>query len=94
MGIEYKLEFSLPEADVVVSVLGNLEFVRNAAEPDAMMFERRTSRDDRGMPDACVRVESYGLYYCDYGGDGRAILGQVISKLVSSFGAVTVSDLE
>jgi hypothetical protein len=46
------------------------------------------------VPDAMVRVEPCGAYYCWYGAAGRELLGTLVARLVSRFGAVTVEDWE
>ncbi len=40
------------------------------------------------------QVEAGGVYFCDHcGGLGRALLGEVVARLASAFGAVTVEEL-
>jgi hypothetical protein len=46
------------------------------------------------MPDATVQPAPYGVYFCDHGGHGREFLGVLVARLVSEFGAVTVTELE
>ncbi len=41
-----------------------------------------------------MRVEPYGLYFCNNGGDGREMLGLIVARLVSRFGPVTIAELE
>lgn len=45
------------------------------------------------MPEAFLRVEPYGVYYCSNGVLGWEYLGRVTAKLVGEFGAVTVVEL-
>jgi len=46
------------------------------------------------VPLAMVQVEQYGAYFCDHcAGSGRELLGAVVARLVSRFGAVTVEEL-
>jgi hypothetical protein len=61
--------------------------------PGGQEFELR-AKPSAGIPDAMMRVEPYGLYFCDYGGVGREILGLIVARLVSQFGPVTIAELE
>ena len=42
------------------------------------------------MPDALVGVTDGGVYFSVNGGQGRAFLGQVVARLISHYGPVTV----
>jgi hypothetical protein len=46
------------------------------------------------LPDAEVRIEPYGVYFCSNGGAGRERLGVLIASLVDRFGLVTIADWE
>jgi hypothetical protein len=93
MGFEYKLRFVAPAAGAVAAILRGLPTARELSTP-VHSFELRTKASDEGMPDADVRVEPDGAYFCDYGGAGQKFLGIVVARLVSEFGAVTITELE
>lgn len=46
------------------------------------------------MPDASVIINEAGVYFCDYGGGGREVLGKLIAMLGASFGPVVIAELE
>jgi hypothetical protein len=93
MGVEYTLRFAHPDGASVSAVLRRLP-VAHELSPSGSEFELRAGRTAGAIPDATVRVEPYGLYFCDYGGAGREFLGLIVTRLVSQFGAVTVAELE
>lgn len=90
MGIEYRLRFTSPTPEEVATVLSLLPAISGPG-PDGI-FEVRVSQSE--MPDATMRIERCGAYYCYYGGAGREMLGVFIERLVSRFGSVTVEDWE
>jgi hypothetical protein len=91
VGIEYTLRFPKPDGVAVADALRPLPFVRSM--PEAEEFELR-AQAAASMPDAVMRIESYGLYFCDNGGRGREMLGVIVARLVSRFGPVTIAELE
>jgi hypothetical protein len=93
MGMELALRFSAPDLTAVAAVLRGLPSARELA-PAWSGVELRTDATSGGMPDATVKAESYGTYFCDHGGHGREFLGIVEARLVSGFGQVTVEELE
>ncbi len=93
MGVEYTLRFAHPDAASVSAVLRRLP-VAHELSPSGSEFELRAVGTAGAIPDATARVESYGLYFCDYGGAGREFLGLVVARLVGEFGTVTVAELE
>lgn len=90
MGMEYKLEFDSGDAKVMQSLCN----LRSAALVSDDMIEFREDGSESGMPDATIRLESSGAYFCDHGGFGRSILGIVVANLVSLCDSVTVRDYE
>jgi hypothetical protein len=93
MGIEYRLQFSSSGAEAVAAVLRRLPAAREASSP-SHKFELGPGATERDWPQATVQVEPGGVYFCDHcGGTGRALLGEVIARLVSAFGVVTVDEL-
>ncbi len=93
MGIEYRLQFTAPDAATVVSVLQRLPMVQKVAG-DEPMFELRTEQTTDTMPDAVVSLQPDGIYFCDNRGSGKQLLGVLIARLVSEFGPVTVAEWE
>ena len=90
MAIEYRLRFSSSTHEEVAILLAHLPTV-SGPHADGN-FEVRVSPSE--MPDAELRIEPCGAYYCYYGGKGREMLGVLIERLVSRFGPVTVEDWE
>jgi hypothetical protein len=93
MGIEYRLQFSAPGAEAVAAVLRRLPTARES--PSAShRFEIGTDSTERDRSQATAQVQPGGLYFCDNcGGSGRALLGEVVARLVSAFGPVVVEEL-
>lgn len=54
----------------------------------------RKSTPDLGMPDVTIQIESDGAYFCNHGGAGNELLGCLIARLTSEYGAVTITELE
>ena len=91
MGVEYQLRFTAPDAAAVADVLRRHPAARESAPP-GLRFEFGSAGG--GRPEATAEVEAGGAYFCDHcGGSGRALLGEVVARLVSAFGAVTVEEL-
>jgi hypothetical protein len=89
MGIEYGLRFHAADPDVVAAVLRRLPAAREAP---TLRFEVGVQAGE--WPQATVQVEAGGVYFCDHcGGTGRALLGEVVARLVSAVGPVTVEEL-
>jgi hypothetical protein len=92
MGIEYSLRFCAPDAAAVAAVLRKLP-AASEASPPANRFDLQVSTSAREWPQATVWVELGGACFCDNcGGAGLALLGEVVGRLVSAFGAVTVDE--
>jgi hypothetical protein len=90
VGIEYQLKFDAPDCE---SVASELRCLSSAVESSASHFEFAVD-GKTGWSDATLQIESFGAYFCDNcGGPGRAILGEVIARLTSKFGAVTITEL-
>jgi hypothetical protein len=91
MGIEYRLRFQASDGEAVADVLRRLPAVRDANRPSS-----RFDLGDAGhnWPQATVEVVPGGANFCDHcGGSGRALLGEVVARLASAFGVVTVEEL-
>jgi hypothetical protein len=92
MAIEYTLRFAHPDSASVAEALRPLPFLREPV-PQSEEFEFSSARSTEVMPEASMRVKSYGLYFCDHGGVGREMLGIVVARLVSRFGSITIEEL-
>ena len=91
MGIEYRLRFDAPDGEAVADVLRRLPAARGATPP-GNRFDLGNAGHD--WPQATVEVEPSGVYFCDHcGGSGRALLGEVVARLATAFGVVTVEEL-
>ena len=93
MGIEYRLQFTAPDGESVATVIRRIP---GAREIDAVnrRFDLRGGAAAGNVPQARLQVEPYGVYFCDdCAGSGRELLGAVVARLVSRFGAVTVEEL-
>ena len=91
MGSEYRLRFQNADKGDVIDSLGHLQDAK-LISPEELEF-RATGNSSR-MPDATVKAEPGGLYFCDHGGAGRDYLGRVVAKLLSAYGSVTVQEYE
>lgn len=91
MGVEYQLRFTAPDAGTVAEVLLRHPAARETTPP-SLRFEFGSAGE--GWPQATAQAETDGVYFCDHcGGLGQAILGEVVARLVSAFGVVTVEEL-
>lgn len=92
MGIEYSIQFNNSNPTEVEKIIGRLAHCPKKTTETAFEFRANTSSE--GMPDATIMLTSGGLYFCDNGGRGREFLGRVVAALTSSFGVVTIQELE
>lgn len=93
MGIEYNLRFSAPNAEAVADLLRRMSDTREVDTPEPH-FELGADPAGQDWPEATATIEPDGLYFCDNcGGGGRALLGQLIARLTSYFGPVTIEEL-
>jgi hypothetical protein len=91
VGIEYRLRFVASDPAVVAEVLQRLPDAR-AAMPPGSGFEYGSAAG--GWPQASAAAVAGGAYFCDHcGGAGRAVLGELVARLASAFGPVTVEEL-
>jgi len=92
MSDEYRLVFAHPGVRSVAECLRPLAGASVLSGPILTLEFRSGSPLE--MPDAILRPEGEGAYFCIFGGGGRAFLGQILARLVSSYGSVTVDDWE
>jgi hypothetical protein len=91
MGIEYRLRFAAPDAETVAAELRRLPAAREVPA-QAHRFDLGLGAAD--LPQATVQAEPGGAYFCDHcGGTGRALLGEVVARLVTAFGPVSVEEV-
>jgi hypothetical protein len=89
MGIEYWLRFAISDEDAVAMAL-SLHPAARATSSRGFEF----GNGDNGWSQATAQIDSDGVYFCDNrGSEGRAILGEVVAKLVAAFGPVVVEEL-
>jgi hypothetical protein len=91
--MEYRLRFAYPDEGSLEALLRLLPFVRGPVS-SGTLFELRSTDPTGEMPDAMMKIEPCGAYFCDNGGKGRQMLGLVIARLVSQFGSVAVEEWE
>jgi hypothetical protein len=92
MGIEYKLRFTFSDFGQVESLLQAMSHL-SRFEAISALYEFRSPCNINKMPDAFVKIESDGLYFCDNGGEGQQILEELSQKITRRFGAVVLEDL-
>lgn len=91
MGVEYRLRFVAPDVAAVADVLRRHPEARGG-DPPGLRFEYGSAAG--GRPQATAQVETDGAYFCDHcTGSGRAVLGELVARLASAFGPVTVEEL-
>jgi hypothetical protein len=92
MGIEYKLRFAFSDSGQVESLLQTMPSL-SRFEASLALYEFRSSQNINKMPDAFVKIESDGLYFCDNGGEGEQILEALIQKITQEFDVISIEDL-
>jgi hypothetical protein len=62
---------------------------------DAVAKALRTLPEtETDRPEVTIKIEGDSVYFCDHlGGGGRAIFGQLIARLASSFEQVIITEL-
>jgi hypothetical protein len=94
MGIEYKLSFTGATPSDLDKILRSLpSFDKILPAYDSYEF-RSAGNSKTDMPDAEAKIETSGLYFCDYGGQGKVILSTLLSILSTRYGNVEASDYE
>jgi hypothetical protein len=91
MGIEYTIHIQDHDAEAVAVVLRRWPYLHEVVAMSGD-FEMRSAPRADGMPDARLVVEPQRIYFCANDGVGRDFLGQVIARLASHFGAVTIKE--
>jgi hypothetical protein len=100
MGVEYKIKiesnalwesWSLTRSNLdaeLRSVPGFAEF-----EETFSSYYYREGDNRSKMPNAEIRIESDGLYLCDYG-MSRSLFGLIVTDLISRYGSIQIMDYE
>jgi hypothetical protein len=92
MGIEYKILIQGARPEDLDQILKDEPL---SCLPESGMYEFRAKDRQKGeMPDACAEVEADGLYFCDYGGEGRFIMERLIKRLEARYAKVEKRDYE
>ncbi len=69
MGIEYKIAFPHRAADTVDGIWRSAAYFTQATDIDhQLIYEYRLPSNFRKMPNGHASIESYGIYFCDFGG--------------------------
>jgi hypothetical protein len=92
MGIEYKLRFAISNFGQVESLLHTMSSL-SRFEAISALYEFRSPHNANQIPDAFVKIESDGLYFCDNGGEGQQILKDLSQKIAREFGVFVLEDL-
>jgi hypothetical protein len=92
MGIEYKLRFAFSDSGQVESLLQTMSSL-SRFEASSALYEFRSSQNIDKIPDAFVKIELDGLYFCDNGGEGELILEALVQQITQAFGALVMEDL-
>jgi hypothetical protein len=93
MGVEYKIAFA-PVADTVDDILRSATYFTQTIEFDhRLTYEYRLPDNTGAMPNAHASIESYGVYFCDFGG-ARDIMADIVQQIMDQIGSPDVSELE
>ena len=94
MGVEYRITFSPVIADSVDTILRSATcFSQTLNDEQQTRYEYRLPANSGAMPDAEASIETFGIYFCDFGGGGD-ILSCIVRLIAERFGTPEVSELE
>ena len=95
MGIEYKIAFThVTEDDTLDDILRSAPFFTEPDQPFGnLKYEYRLPDNSGSMPNAQAATESYGVYFCDFGGAGD-IMARIVQQITERIASPTVSELE
>jgi hypothetical protein len=94
MGIEYKLTIKGSTPADLDRLLRDVHgFVAFRPNDGAYEFRSATTLTT-DMPGAEARIETDGLYFCDYGADGSRLLDELMRRLSLKYGTVPKRDYE
>ncbi len=94
MGIEHKILFEgATSIDLDRLLRAESSFVEFKPQYGSYEFRSKGSSKD-SMPDAEARIETNGLYFCDYGGEGSRILANLINTLSAHYGKIEKREYE
>ncbi len=89
VGTEYRLSFTCTD---LPALSARLQRLRGASVTTDGIEVRRAATG--AMPDATITLDSDGLYFCDFGGSGREVLGDAIAALLGHVDSVRIALLE
>lgn len=94
MGIEYRITFTPVSEGIVDNILRSAPFFAKPARPFGNLnYEYRLPSNSGSMPNAQAAIESYGIYFCDFGG-ADAIMNAIVEHITETIGQPQVSELE
>ena len=94
MGIEYKIAFPRDAADTVDGILRSATYFTQAIQIDhQLIYEYRLPSNSGKMPNGHASIESYGIYFCDFGG-ACDTMADVVKQITDRIGTPDVAELE
>ena len=94
MGVEYRIEFAPAATDTIDEILRSVKYFAQTIEFDQQVnYEYRLPDNPGSMPNAQASIETYGIYFCDFGG-ARDIMADIVQQINDRIGAPDVAQLE
>ncbi|NOK63349.1 MAG: hypothetical protein GFH27_549361n16 [Chloroflexi bacterium AL-W] len=93
MGFEYTIRFVYESQDKLDKLLRQCEGFTDV-EPMFGGYQYRSSENQGIMPDAEVRIQDAGVYFCDYGASGARVLRDLVAQLLAEYNEVTIAKLD
>jgi hypothetical protein len=95
MGIEYKIEFQYEDCIKLAETLRAVPFFANYNESFKFYEYRADAKADLTvMPDAHVKIEPSGLYFCNNCGIvSQEVLSHLVKSLTVAYGQLKVEEL-
>lgn len=94
MGIEYRIEFTDSDPNATDEILRSAPFfVETERQIGDRKYEYRLPENVGLMPNAQAAIESYGVYFCDFGG-ARDIMTTIVQQLGDRIGSLHVAEIE
>jgi hypothetical protein len=91
MGYEYMFEYEVQNRELIDGLLRGISGFEGYDPRYSLYNFRRTSTGE--MPDAHAKVEETGLYVCDNGASGTAVLQDIRAAVSALAPSHTLSDL-
>ncbi len=94
MAIEYKIAFPRTATDAVDDILRSAtHFTQTIQFDNQLIYEYRLPSNSGKMPNGHASVESYGIYFCDFGG-ARDTMADVVKQITDRICTPNVAELE